>query len=329
MQKQLLLVLIGFLLILPVLAQEEESDPSPLPITEDVNYEVRPSDTLDTIGALFDVSPSCLADINNLDDPGDLRIGQTLLISVSCPLYGDDPRDDGFGNVLIPRTVVTYEDDCEGYRVERRDTMDVVAQEFDVSIVSLVLANDFQSLVRLEVNDCLAIPDDGVPYGAWPAVLEPVPGRLVLVEEGQTLDDVAQEFDVALAALEAANGLGAGEDVPEGTVVLVPNTAPPYGNDAEFDPASLGQGGGFSGVTHVVQPGDVLDLLAAQYDVDTQCLIESNVIAEPPLLQPGQVLIIPPNCGPYTGESGPALDDAITPADDAEDSDGEAQPLGG
>lgn len=394
--KSLVLLLLLACCTTVIFAQEETDESSLLPITADVIYEIRPSDTLETIGALFDVSPSCIADQNELELPITLQIGQSLLISVSCPRYGDDPRDEGTGTVRFPREVVTYEDDCAGYRVrvndsletigfaldisvvslqlaneevdpqnlivntcltlpedappygvfpalidargedgqgggggetyvfQPRDTLDVIAQEYNVSVVSLQLANSIINPQLVQPGTLIVIPDNAPAYGVFPAVSYPVNGQIYVVQAGDTLETIAEDFDVSLVALRAANGIRSGTVVGLGTALLIPTDVPAYGTDGEFDLEELGIGGG--NVLHVVQPGETLDIIAATYNVDTNCLASGNDIERPALLQPGTVLLVDSACDPYTGEGIPPLGDSIAPAGDE---DAEAQPLGG
>ncbi len=49
-----------------------------------------------------------------------------------------------------------------------------------------------------------------------------------------------------------------------------------------------------SGQTHIVQPGEFLSSIAARYGVSVYAITSANGISDPNLVQPGQVLIIPP-----------------------------------
>lgn len=53
--------------------------------------------------------------------------------------------------------------------------------------------------------------------------------------------------------------------------------------------------------TYTVKTGDVLDLIAAAFDVDTDCLARINDLANPNRLRSGQVLLVDLSCPPYTG----------------------------
>lgn len=395
---RLLSVLVILLVSIPALMAQDDQQ-TILPITQDVSYTVRPADTVDGIGALFDVSPTCIAERNELVNFR-IRIGDVLLIEVSCPRYGEDPRDTGEQIVQVPRTVSTYTDDCEGYRVRQLDTLDVIGQLLDVSSVSLAVANDIRDGTTLRVNTCLIVPEDAPPYGFYPAldlpssvdrtagqgggliagetyVIQPLdtldviaqrynkslvsiqlanglynsahvrPGLTIIIPEdappygmypalgamqtgttyivqrGDTLESIAQEFDVAVVALELANYIDSDADLFEGRTLLIPAGVPAYGDDA----AMLGQGGGGLDVqVHVVQPRETLDGIAAFYNRDTTCLARANELARPSSLRPGQVLVIDVSCGPYVGEGVPALSvvvSPVTPAAPAADDDGE------
>ncbi|MBZ0277448.1 MAG: LysM peptidoglycan-binding domain-containing protein [Anaerolineae bacterium] len=54
-------------------------------------------------------------------------------------------------------------------------------------------------------------------------------------------------------------------------------------------------------VTYTVQTGDVLDSIAAGFDVQTACLAQMNDIARPDRIKPGQVLLISSDCPKYDG----------------------------
>jgi LysM repeat protein len=389
MHKSFVLLLLLCFSVLSAFAQEEDEGFT-LPISEDVNYTVRPADTLDGIGAIFDVSPTCIAEMNSITDVREIFVGTVLLISVACPRYGEDPRDNVAQEVLVQREVVTFVDDCTGYRVQRNDSIDLIAFNMGISAVSITEANELTPPYVLEVNQCLIIPEDAPAYGTFPAlqtvdgqplsgdigvggagtqyVIQPgdtldevaqeldvsleaimmansvtdassltpgtvifitadmpaygvypattmnIPGQIYVVGEGDTLESIAQAYDVAVIALQTANDFESDADLVVGETILIPSNAPSFGQDADFDPASLlGQGGG--GETYVVQPMDTLDEIAASYNVDTACLKEVNGIERAYLVQPGTVLVIDQNCPAYVGEGIPPLEESVESAD--------------
>ncbi|MCA9909420.1 MAG: LysM peptidoglycan-binding domain-containing protein, partial [Anaerolineae bacterium] len=56
----------------------------------EMSYTVQVADTLDRIGAVFDVKIECIAEINELDNIHAIFPGQELIISDTCPRYGGD-----------------------------------------------------------------------------------------------------------------------------------------------------------------------------------------------------------------------------------------------
>jgi len=122
-----------------------------------------------------------------------------------------------------------------------------------------------------------------------------------IVAPGDTFDIIAQRLDISLEAILQANELTRSSVIFPGDALIIPANAPPYGY---VPPRSAGQGGGSAaGRLYVVQAGDVLDLIAAYYNIDLACLIENNAPLNPIGLRPGDVLLIPTNCPPYAGLS--------------------------
>jgi LysM repeat protein len=222
-----LLVLIILALALPVAAQGE-------------SYTVEYGDVLDIIAARFDVSVSCVAEASGLDNPNQMRPGQVLRISASCPPY------DG----AIP--IVSTRDVDQGggtatsggdYTVVRGDVLDSIAMRFDVSLMCLIEANNLAQPHRIYIGDALTIDRNCPPYHALP-----------------------------LGAVSSVEDDGGG-------------------------------GGTTSGGDYIVVRGDVLDLIAAHFNVQVACLGAANNLAPLYRIYPGDSLTIDTSCPPYDGEA--------------------------
>jgi LysM repeat protein len=237
MLKKIAIVCLMGLVALTVVAQDDDI---PLPITEDVVYTVVPADTVDGIGALFDVSPTCIAEQNELKN-NLIKINQELTISVSCPRYGEDARDEGQLEVLIPREVVTFEDECTGYRVQQLDSLDTIGQALDISVVAIAVENDIEIGDVLEVNQCLVLPENAPKYGEFPSLTVPAlagsdgqggglpeGAKTHVVQPRQTLDTIASLYNVDVACLANANKLTKPSLLQPGTELLIDETCPAY-----------------------------------------------------------------------------------------------------
>lgn len=61
-------------------------------------YVVRYGDMLDFIGCDFGLQTRCLAEVNNLNPPGAIEIGQSLIIDFSCPAWDGPPGPGDLDN---------------------------------------------------------------------------------------------------------------------------------------------------------------------------------------------------------------------------------------
>jgi LysM repeat protein len=130
-----------------------------------------------------------------------------------------------------------------------------------------------------------AVPDDT-------GVTEPPPvgdtGPVTyVIQPGDTLFSIAQQYSVSIDDLAAANGISPNDlltpgqtlSVPVGGLVITP--VPPADGQER---------------THVVQSGENLFRIGLQYGCSISELATYNGIANPDVLSAGQVLRIPPNC---------------------------------
>ncbi|MGE0228815.1 MAG: LysM peptidoglycan-binding domain-containing protein [Dehalococcoidia bacterium] len=133
--------------------------------------------------------------------------------------------------------------------------------------------------------------------GAPPA---PSGGAVYVVRPGDTLGAIAARFGTTIAALVAANGIANPDIVPVGMELRIPGaTDTPMTEPSPPPPPAAPAGdGGSTEQTYTVQPGDILSRIAARFGVSTQAIIAANGIANPDLIQVGQVLRIPPSSQP-------------------------------
>lgn len=231
------------------------------PAAGDVSYIVQPGDVLDLIGAGFNVSAACIAETNELRNPNRIFPGDELIIRASCPPY------DGFA-----------------------------------------LSNGATSSV--EAGTQAAQSDAGQGGGG-----EPGPGdQTYVIQPGDTLDGIAQEFNISLISLQQVNDLFDFRDVVPGLTIVIPGDAPPYGvvppmQEGTQQPVNIGQGGGggqgggssasadgsqaIEGNIYTVQDGDTILTVAARFGVTPSQLTVVNELFSQIELEPGTQLVIP------------------------------------
>ena len=151
------------------------------------------------------------------------------------------------------------------------------------------------------------------------------------LQYGDVLDVIAASFDVSVSCLAEASGIDNPNKVRPGDTLIIDRTCPPYDGLIEIprEPVAqdeTGQGGGEqpgslsgsvaieSGIgdeqgtvvnesQYIVARGDVLDTIAAAFDVDVMCLAIANNMADPGELFIGDVLAIDLSCPRYDGEA--------------------------
>lgn len=146
------------------------------------------------------------------------------------------------------------------------------------------------------------------------------------LQAGDVLDLIAARYDVSVACLIEMNAI---ENVfrmfPGDTITIsaecplydgfAPVTFPRAARDVQVTPQPGGDQGGSTvapvgpgEAVYIVQVADVLDLIAAAFNEDLECIVERNgfpFIYGP--IYPGDPVIVPSNCPPYTGLSTPLL----------------------
>jgi LysM repeat protein len=136
------------------------------------------------------------------------------------------------------------------------------------------------------------MPDITVSHGGTapvqPESVEPAPipapavglgDNQVRVDPGDTLSGIAAQFGVDLNALIAVNGITDPDSIFPGEILDLPAAPAPAA-----PPAAVTQ--------CVVDPGDTLSGIAAQFGTTVEHLVAVNGITDPDMIYPGQVLTL-------------------------------------
>jgi sulfatase modifying factor 1 len=110
---------------------------------------------------------------------------------------------------------------------------------------------------------------------------------IYVVQEGDTLSEIAKEFGVAAEALQEVNAISDPKRLRIGQELVIPQ------RQVEATVTSTSISPTNAPMVHVVQEGDTLSEIAKQYGVTVEALQEVNAISDPKRLQIGQELIIP------------------------------------
>lgn len=113
---------------------------------------------------------------------------------------------------------------------------------------------------------------------AWLVLARGAAAESRLVQPGDTLSAIADEYGVTVEALAKENGISNPDLVVAGSTLRIPEAA-----DEVAGPAA----------TYTVQPGDSLGAIALRFGASVAALAEVNGLANPDLIVPGQVLAVP------------------------------------
>ena len=159
-----------------------------------VIYTVQPGDTLSEIAQRYRVSPRDIMYSSGLEGVS-IKPGQSLRI----PLVDQQQTVE----TRLPPGVRTY-------TIRAGDTVQGVAARFDLTVLGLVSANPgLKSLDRLEPGSNLFIPTD-------------IPGLILRLGQGQTIQNLASKYGLSVAEVAEANGLANPTALKAGDLVLLP-----------------------------------------------------------------------------------------------------------
>ncbi len=161
------------------------------------------------------------------------------------------------------------------YEVRWGDTLSAIARRFGTTVAAIQARNPrIANTNWINAGWVLVIPTGQGASGA------PVAGETgdYVIQYGDTLATIARRFGVTISALAQANPwITNRNSIPTGRHLVIP-----AGGD--WTP---------SGRTHTVRYGDTLASIARSYGVSGWSIVVRNNLANPNLIYPGQVLIIP------------------------------------
>lgn len=101
------------------------------------------------------------------------------------------------------------QDQIQVYTVQAGDTLSSVAKNFDISLNTLLWANNLTKASRMKIGDDLIIlPVSGVQYQ---------------VRRGDTIESIAKSFKGDVNEILSFNGLGVGEKLEVGSTIIIPD----------------------------------------------------------------------------------------------------------
>ena len=217
-------------------------------------YTIKAGDTLYFIARTYNTTVEAIMAINPGLDPYNLQIGQVICVPTMAPPV--PPCPGGF-----------Y------YTIQPGDTLYLIGQRFNVTVDALIRANPGIDPNNLQIGQVICIP------ASQP--LPPCPGGFYYtIKAGDTLYNLAQQFNVTVSAIIAANPGIDPNNLRVGQIICIP--APP--------PISCP-----GGQIYVVKENDNLASILVKFDISVADLLVGNPDLDINRIIQGQKLCILPH----------------------------------
>lgn len=201
----------------------------------------------------------------------------------------------------IPPTPVLPDDFTSTilHHVRAGDTVSAIAQQYGSTVDAIAKVNGLSDVGLIYVGQVLVVPVKGEVYPPPPTFTPVVtqtdsdgqPVVTYTVVAGDTLYGIAARFNTTIQTLAQINNIVNPNLIYPGQVLRVPGedgvTPVPPPTQVPPTPGPSPQR------THTVQAGENLFRISLRYNVTLDALARVNGIANPNLIFPGQVLIIP------------------------------------
>ncbi|WP_352420366.1 LysM peptidoglycan-binding domain-containing protein [Proteiniborus sp.] len=230
-------------------------------------YTVKQGDTVSKIAAEYNTTVAVIRFLNPTININRIQVGQVI---------------------CVPRRVVTPP--CPNgtiYTIKAGDTFYKIADEFDITVRELQLANPLVNPFNLVVGQKICIPKPPAPPPEPPAIPPCVDGTYYVIRSGDTFFSIANRFNTTVRELEEANPGVDPNSLVVGRIICIPRKVVPPGT-----PPCPG------GAYYTIEAGDTFFSIANRFGVTVRDLELANPGVDPTKLRIGQVICIPrrPRC---------------------------------
>ncbi|RKG33366.1 LysM peptidoglycan-binding domain-containing protein [Acinetobacter guerrae] len=245
------------------------------------NYQVQRGDTLSSIASKSKMSLAELASLNNIAANSGVRVGQTLKI----PAGSTTP---------------------EQYTVQAGDSLNSVANKFDLELADLAELNGLSRNAGLRVGQRLKLTGEISPSAK--VELQETSPETHTVKSGETLASIASRYHLQLNYLAALNGLSRNSNVRVGQKLKITGDLPKPETAKEDSPkASSKSKASANTESYTVKSGESLNSIASRLGMSAKDLADLNNLNARASLQRGQSLQIPKTITEYTVKRGDTL----------------------
>lgn len=187
-------------------------------------------------------------------------------------------RNAGYELVTVSQLLGAPSTGQTQYVVKPGDTLSRIANTYGVSVAAIAAANGITNVNLIYPNQVLIIPRGSTTPP--PTTPPPTGETRYTVKAGDTLYRIAANHGTTVNAIASANSISNPNLIRVGQVLVIPGSSP-------STPPPTSQ------TRYTVQPGDTLYRIAIRHGTTVNAIVMANNIANPNLIRPNQVLIIP------------------------------------
>src|SRR5699024_7462535 len=191
------------------------------------------------------------------------------------------------------------------YTVRAGDTVSALALRHDSSVSAIIDANHLSPNALIRIGQTLRIPTGGSGNSS-PSSSSSSGGHASSaksgsishqVTAGETVSDLAKQYDSSVSAIVKANDLGSNAMIYVGQTVQIPGQGSSSSSSGSSSSSSSSGGHTSSkssqSVQHTVAAGDTVSGLAAKYGTSASAIIDANGLSSSGVIRVGQELTIP------------------------------------
>ena len=230
----------------------------------DLTYRVRRGDNLSAISKRFNVSVRDLMAFNNIRKRNHIRVGQVLRLPSKAGVK-KPPREINYGQ----------------YKVRRGDTLSQVAENFGMSVKRLMALNGLTNKNQLVAGQTLRVKGKPVKTTSENP-------RNYTVKRGDTLSEIATNFNITQKTLMALNGLTNRNNIVPGQILRLTGESVTEAEEKKDQPEVVKDV-----AVYQVKKGDSLISIANAYGISLNELLAMNDVRKRNVLRIGYELKVP------------------------------------
>lgn len=256
-------------------------------------YTVHSGDTLSGIANKFSTSVNTLAHLNDIQNVNRIYVGQRLLVRQNSSAADQHQTQANTNSKHAGTTNTDSNANVSSYVVQSGDTLSGIANKFNTTYTSLAQINHLSNPNRIYVGQRLQLRAQATSQAPTTNTNSQSQrtnnnstAATYTVQSGDTLSGIAAKFNTTYTQLAQTNHLSNPNQIYVGQRLQVRGNSQVTHQSSSVSHVSAGNTG------YIVQSGDSLSKIAAQYGLNWRTLASKNNLQSPYIIYVGQHLAL-------------------------------------